>query len=87
MTQEQNTPSDDALTILADCSVAADTVAQGIERVSNYLGLPDPVRDELMILKGLAKQLIEAFENLREWLQRRYGVTLAGPAGSTDSDT
>lgn len=86
MTQEQNAPSADALTILADCAVAAETVAQGLERVSNHPGLPEAVFDELTILKGLAQQLIEAFENLRDWLHHRYGATLAGLAGSTDGD-
>jgi hypothetical protein len=77
----------DALTILADCSVAAETVAQGLERVSNHPGLPEAVSDEVAILKLLARQLIEAFENLRDWLQGQYGITLAGLAGgSTDGE-
>jgi hypothetical protein len=67
---------EDALTILADCSVAAETVAQGLERVCNHPNLPQAVHDELVILKGLAQQLVEAFENLRDWLHATYGVTV-----------
>ena len=82
---EGNIPAE-GLAILAECNLAAETVAQGLERVGNLPGLPQPVRDELIILQGLAKQLVEAFENLRDWLHGRYGVTLAGLAGGDIDD-
>ena len=71
---------DDALAILAECTLAAETVAAGLERVSGLPGLPRAVQDELTLLKGLAKQLTDAFENLRDWLLSQYGAGLAGLA-------
>jgi hypothetical protein len=85
MAENDNTPPSgegklpaEGLAILHECAIAAETVMQGLERVSNLPGIPQSARDELLILQGLAKQLNEAFENLRDWLHHQFGVTLAG---------
>lgn len=78
---EGNIPAE-AQRLLAECCIASETVAQGLERLANMRGgLPQAVQDELVLLRGLSTQLVEAFENLRDWLHSRFGANLAGLGG------